>query len=350
MIFFLYGEDTFRSRQKVKEFKDRFLREVDKTGNSLTIINGGTADLGEITEAVEASSLLTRKRMAVIEEIFSNKDQNIFKQLTKYLEQRKEKKDDNIIIFWDYRIKIKKSKDKKERIFKIDSAGKEKPLSKEQKELFNILAKQKHAQYFELLNNVAVAKWAKKEVENRGGKMSSRAIEILVSLVGADLWQIDNEINKLINFKLASQPKLTKAGIVQIEEEDVLSLVRGNFDENIFALTDAISNKNKALAAKLLEEEIESGADETYILSMVIRQFKILLGIRQALDENQSSRKIINLLKIHPFVAQKGMVQARRFNLITLKNIFNQLVRLDYNMKSGKADIKTMLDLLIAKI
>jgi len=50
------------------------------------------------------------------------------------------------------------------------------------------------------------------------------------------------------------KPGLTEGGVVDIDVSDVEELVKGKFDEDIFALTDAISARNKALAIKLLEE------------------------------------------------------------------------------------------------
>ena len=159
------------------------------------------------------------------------------------------------------------------------------------------------------------------------------------------------QINKLINYKASQKLHLgdDEKG-TEINIEDVKGLVRGQFDENIFALTDAISARNKTQAAKLLEEQVEAGLTDSYLLTMIVRQFKILMQIRQALDSGLTSRKIITLLKLHPFIVQKGIGQARNFNLNTLKSIFSKLVEIDYLMKSGKADVKPALSLLIAKI
>jgi len=348
MIIFLYGEDTFRGRQKLKQLKEKFLREVDPGSTSLTILDGESVTLGQIAESVGPGTLLAKKRMVIIEGLFSNKNQTIFGEILNYLKNQIDK--ENIIIFWDSLVKMKRIKNKEE-IFKIDSVGREKILTGQPLQLFKFLVKQKYAQQFNLLSNTEAVVWAKKEVEARGGKITNQAAQTLNSLVGSDLWQVSNEIDKLLNYKLGREPKLTKGGEkVIIEVEDVEMLVRGSFDENIFALTDAISNKNKTLATELLEEQIEAGLTDSYLINMIVRQFRILLQIRQGLDLGLSSRKMINSLKLHPFIIQKGINQVRKFNLTTLKNILNELVKIDFKMKTGRADVKTMLNLLIAKI
>ncbi|MFA6306457.1 MAG: DNA polymerase III subunit delta [Patescibacteria group bacterium] len=344
MIIFLYGQDNFRSRLKLNELKDKYLREVDKLGSGLNVINGAKATFSEITAAVSPSSLLSKKRLIIIEDVFINKDKLIFENLSEYFKNKKLA--DNIIIVWEQNIKTKKFKNALSPMM-LDSSGKEKPLNKKQVELFKFLSSQKYAYSFNLLSNTESAEWVKKETIKRGGKISLKAAEMLVGLVGSDGWQINNELDKLLSYKAAG--KLTPGG-VNIEMEDVKNLVRGNFSENIFALTDALSVKNKALAVKLLDEQIEAGLSDGYLLNMFVRQFRILLSIKQALESGLSQRQIANQLKIHPFVAQKGVEQARYFTLPVLKSILSRLARIDYEVKSGQSSYLAGLNMLIAKL
>jgi DNA polymerase III subunit delta len=328
MIIFLYGEDTYRSRQKLKELKDKFLREVDASGNSLIVINGETAGLENINEVVATPSLFSTKRMIVIEKMLNNKNQKVQEELIDYLKKKFSKNDkhENILIFWDEIETEQFSKNK----------------------LFQFLSAEKYAQEFKTLSNTATATWIKKEIENRGAKIKPAAVTLLVSFLGNDLWQINNEINKLFNYKLGEEKNELKDLI--IEAEDVEKLVHGKVDENIFAFTDAISNKNKALALKLLEDEIEVGVTEPHLISMIVRQFRILLQVRQALESGLTSRQMVSQLKLHPFVAQKALAQVQKFSLEKLKQIFLELIEIDKKFKSGEADVKTELGLLIARI
>lgn len=344
MIIFLYGQDNFRSRLKLNELKDKYLREVDKFGSGLRIINGAKASFSEIAATVSPSSLLSKKRLIIIEDIFINKDKLIFEKLSEYFKNKQS--DENIIIVWESNIKTKKFKNTPAPML-LDSSGQAKPLLKKPAELFKFLSAQKYAYNFNLLNNAELANWVKTQAILSGGKISAKAAELLVGLVGNDGWQINNELAKLLSYKTASQ--LTSGG-VEIEIEDVKNLVRGNFSENIFALTDALSAKNKALAARLLDEQIEAGLSDGYLLNMFVRQFRILLQIKQALESGLSQRQIAGQLKLHPFVAQKGVEQARHFTLPILKNILSRLAKIDYEVKSGQGDYLTGLNMLIASL
>lgn len=344
MLIFLYGQDNFRSRLKLNELKDKYLREVDKLGSGLITIEGAKATLAEIASAAGPSSLLSKKRLIIIEDIFLNKDQEIFLKLDEYFKNLKQ--NDNIIIFWDSRLKVKKIKNAVLPAL-TGADGQAKPLNKKQAALFKFLTAQKYASSFNLLNNREAADWVKKETARHGGKISARAAELLVGLVGNDGWLISNELAKLLSYKTASQ---LAPGAAEIELEDVKNLVRGNFSENIFALTDALSVKNKTLAARLLDEQIEAGLSDGYLLNMFMRQFRILLQIKQALLTGLSPRQLAGQLKLHPFVAQKGVEQARHFTLPVLKNILSRLIKIDYEAKSGQSDYLTGLNMLIASL
>lgn len=333
MIIFLYGEDTFRSRAKLNELKNKYIADVDAKGQSIIAINGEKADISEIVEAAAAPSLFVRKRLVIIENILNNKA--LHAQLLELLEKiskQEEKtagKDDNIIIFYD-------------------ETGGQKP---ERNKLFNFLCKQKFVQQFKPFSNTETTNWIKQEVARRGGNISLRSANALAGLVGNDLWQISNDIDKLINYRKAQSRQLAEGQeAVEINNDDVAAMVRGKFDENIFALTDAISQKNKVAAIKLLEEELDNGLAGVYLIHMITRQFRILMQVKEATSLGQSARKIANELKLHPFVVQKSVNQARNFSLEFLKSVFSYLIQLDRRQKTGQGDLRADLALMIAKI
>jgi DNA polymerase III subunit delta len=331
MLFFIYGQDSYRSRLKLNELKDKFRKEVDVSGSSLTVIDGVSASFSDISNAINASSLFARRRMVIIENIFTNKGQNIIKDLNELF--KKNTAENNIVIFWD-------------------EIWEDRNNARAKTAFFQFLKAQKFAQCFNPLSNTETINWIKKEAEGAGAHISHQAATTFQSLVGNDLWQVKNELNKMINFKAGqiADLNLVQKKEVFVEESDVRDFVRGNFDSNIFLLTDSIGNKNKAQAIQLFEDEIDGGLSEVQILSMVIRQYHILLRIREALDHGFTSRKIINALKLQPFIVNKGITQVRNYTLPMLKNIMNYLIKTDQEMKSGQSDIRTKLSLMIIKL
>jgi DNA polymerase-3 subunit delta len=320
MIIFLYGADTYRSRRFLQGLKDKFLRDLDPGASSLNFIDGSAATLKEIGEKINTGSLFVKKRLVVIDNIFKNKKEKIFSELADYL-KKFGRDEDNILIFRDEELNTKN-----------------KPLKAEPKKLFTILAKQPYSQEFQTLNNNQLLFFIKKEAETYGKTINLPAATRLVGLTNGDLWLIASEIRKL-SFRAETK---------DISLAEVKEMVTGSYDENIFGLTDALSAKDKKTAMSLLEEQYAAGLSDEYLLTMLIRQFKILLQIRAALDSNMNPSDIPAELKLHPFVVKKGISQAKNFSGAILKNYLNDLINLDFLNKTGRGDIKTELALLIS--
>lgn len=326
MIIFLYGPDTFRSRQKLTELKNKFLREVDSSGNSLSIIDAETGGFDLISQAIGTPSLFSKKRMIVIEKILKNKNKDIADKTLDYLKNHKDGTESNIIIFWD-----------------------ETDTDQKTGKLFTFLSNLKFAYLFKTLSNSETANWVKTQVEARGGKIKPVAATMLSAMFSGNLWQLNNEIEKLVNYKLGGQIADKKA-VAEIENTDIEKFAKGNFEENIFALTDAIGANDKKMVLELLEKMLDSGVAESYMLHMIIRQFRTLIQVKEADALNHSSRKIVSELKIHPYVAQKNLNQVKNFSMPNLKKFFSDLLEIDYQLKNGRVDLKSAFNLLFVKI
>ena len=51
MIIFLYGPDTFRSRRKLKEIKDKFIDQVDKSALNVEALDGTKLEMADFEKA-----------------------------------------------------------------------------------------------------------------------------------------------------------------------------------------------------------------------------------------------------------------------------------------------------------
>jgi len=336
MIIFFYGPNDFRAKQKINELKEKFSREIDPDGQSFKAINCENTDLADIARDINTGSLFTKKRLTLLENIFANKKPEFLKDFLNYLESNSLEKSEDIILIYEPKIKTEKGK-----IVKINaSEDKNNALNAKEKKLFDFLRQQKFTQEFEPLSPLETAKWIKKELEKFDGKINSQAERMLIGITNGDLWQLNNEINKLAHLKQKEE----------INVSDIEQICSRAFDDNIFALTDALGTKNKSLAVKILEEQYELGAKNEYLLTMMLRQLKIILQIKSATEKGISPASIATSIGLHPYVAQKSAEQTGYFSFSQLKNIISELTHLDYLNKTGQTDFKTGLDLIIAKI
>lgn len=147
---------------------------------------------------------------------------------------------------------------------------------------------------------------------------------------------MSNEINKLCTYKFKGN----------ITKEDINLLVIEKINENIFNLVDAIGNKNKKLALKLIDDQLEINNSANYLLTMIIRQFRILLQIKDLSLKNEN----FSQLKLHPFVIQKASSQANKYSFDQLKNIYRQLLEIDIQLKTSQINPKILFDLFIQRL
>jgi len=315
MIIFLYGPDTYRSQQKLNEIIEHY-KKTSKSGLNLKYFDFKKDSYQELKDEFQIISMFQEKKLMVLKNAFSNSE---FKR--KFLENSKKFRDSkDIILFYE-----------EDEFSKNDA-------------LFNFLKGQAKFQEFKLLESQRLKNWVKKEFEKYQSQVSDRALGKLIEFIGNDLWQISNEIRKLVSYKKKQE----------IGEEDVGLLVRPKIETDIFKTIDAISSGNKKQALLLIHKHLEKGDSPLYLLSMINFQFRNLLLVKSCESKAElyvNDRRILSQkLKLHPYVIRKSIQQARRFTIDELKKIYQKIFQVDLNIKTGKIDPQTALDLLITEI
>lgn len=315
MLIVLYGPDTYRSRQKLKEIIANY-HAKHKSGLNFTQREWAEGSLEELSDVLSSTSMFDEKKLVVIKNAcLATKSEQ--EKLVDLIKKKKTVKDnDVIVVFYES----------------------EKP---EKSDLFSWLKKEAQmAQEFDFLSGTKLKNWVQKEVATSGGKISVSATDTLAAFVGADLWQMTSEINKLVNYKNGGM----------ISQRDVELLVKSKYDPNIFATIDALAARNKNLAYKLLHQHLSQGENEIYILSMFVYQFRNLLQIKNLVEQGIPSIALAKKTGVHPFVIKKSWPQLKNFNLEALKKIYEHLLKLDIAIKRGRIEPSVALDLIVGEI
>ncbi|PIS04833.1 MAG: DNA polymerase III subunit delta [Candidatus Buchananbacteria bacterium CG10_big_fil_rev_8_21_14_0_10_42_9] len=314
MLIFLYGEDTYRSRQKLHELKAKFIADVDKSGLNIDILIGKNATAQTIQQSYLTAPFLAKRRMIIVEDFFGLRPN---KENCEAILNALRRQSENILIFWDGEIKT--------------------PLHKPGKELLNNLKNEKLSQEFSALEPHELKRWLSKYCQDKNLKIESNALDLLLDWVGNDLWRLVNEMEKLKAY--AAGKKITKTEI------ELLSI--GSFDDNVFNMTDAIGKRQHALALQLLEDQFHLGINHLSLLATITWQFKNLLAVKSLAGENLNEKAIAKTTKLHPFVVKKSLQQVSNFSLEELKLIYNRLLETDQALKNSATSPQALLDLLI---
>lgn len=135
-------------------------------------------------------------------------------------------------------------------------------------------------------------------------KIKLKAAELLGLYIGNDLWMMQNELNKLSAY-IGYQRS--------ISVEDVKALIKPKITASIWDLN--------------LKSILELDEDQQYLFNMLVWHWRTILQIKT--DQTQG---------LHPFVIKKNQAKANRYSLAELKTIYQQLLDLDWQTKTGQIE------------
>ncbi|MFN2147560.1 MAG: DNA polymerase III subunit delta [Anaerolineales bacterium] len=179
--------------------------------------------------------------------------------------------------------------------------------------------------------------WIQQRAEELGGAFEAEAGQLLADWVAEDLYLADQEIEKLLDFVDRQRP---------VTPADVEELTPFRGQGNIFDFVDALGQR-QAKAAQLHLWRVLQDSDSRRAFAMIIRQFRLLILAREALDRGMDPAQA---LALPPFVVQRILKQARTFSADDLDRIYHELMRIDLEVKSSQLDLDVAMDTLIGAL
>ncbi|MEK9170997.1 MAG: DNA polymerase III subunit delta [Patescibacteria group bacterium] len=311
MIVFLYGQDSYRIGQKLKQLIRGY---KTKNPSGLNLINLDLAEnrLEDFLDSAKSDSLIPEKKLIILKNIFSADSE----ALLKFLKSKDFSKREDIILI------IVSFSDDKGKLFEY------------------LIKKPNQSQNFKTLKTYEVKSWIKQFSSSFGVDLTGEALDFLISNCGSDLRRIDCEIRKLADFS-ASGGSSEGGKIKVISKSQVEELAIPTVNYNAFRLTDALAKKNKKMALEALYFALDNGEKPTELLSLLAWQIRNLLRFKSGPGKSSD-------LKLHPFVLEKIKESAGFFSIDELSAILSKIINLDVAFKTGNVDEKTALSLLIA--
>lgn len=319
MVIFLYGADTFRSRQKLKEIRDKFRREVDQQGLNLTVLAGTQTKPSQLMDALSATPFLARKRMVILELLsemdFSDDQKEALIEMIGRLQDG-----DTVFVIWE------------EELGKRDLSGK----------LFKAILKSKLVYEFAAWDARQVAGWMMQKLKEAGVTMDDQAWAYASLGIGDNMWLASSEVEKLIHYAQGS-------GKTVLSLADVKNLIPAGLQDDVFALVDAVSKRQGREALWRLYQQLETGSHELELLSMVIRQYRILQQVSDGLANGMTPDAIAKAYKLHPFVVKKMSAQVSSRGA-SVAQVYALLTETDAQIKSTGVPADVLLSRAVAKL
>ncbi len=313
-VYIFHGEDELGCREALDSLRQR-LGPPEMAALNTTLLDGRSVTVGQIQDACDTVPFLADRRLVIVEGLLSrltSSRQKEVQALTAYLDRLPETA----------------------RLVFVERGTLD--------EHHPILKKVRQHPYGYIKRFTPPHRlegWIVQRVQRKGGTITPQAASALAEAVGPDLQQLDRELEKLVAY----------AGVGgTIQPEDVEQLVSAAQEANIFAMVDALGRRDGEKAARLLHQLLEEGQHPLALLAMIVRQFRLLIQVKELAGAGARAEAIARRLRLHPFVARKLYVQAQNFSTAQLERVYRYLLETDLAIKTGEMTDVVALDLLIA--
>ena len=306
MVYLVYS----LSKEIIGKYIENIIKKENIEDYSVIKYSLDEDNIDDIIEACKTTGLFSLKKLVIIEatNAFSSKGKEIT-ELNNYLENYNK---DIIMIFT---CNLEKVDTRKKLYKKISSIGKVECLTKDNNYLVN-LVKEKTKDF----------------------KFSNEDINYLINKIGTNIYCIENEVEKLINYKYKEK---------EITRKDIDRLCESTIEEEVFALTDAIMKGDNNKAISLYNLFIIKNYDATQIIALIASQFRFLLQVKILYNKNKTQDDIAKELGCHPYRVKLAISNCYYYSRETLENYLLKLCDLDKKIKLGLIDKNIFLQLFI---
>ena len=171
--------------------------------------------------------------------------------------------------------------------------------------------------------------------------INEKANNRLIELVGANLFMITSELDKLALY--VDETKMIDEGIVE-------KLVTKSFEQNIFSLVDQIVKRKVQEALRIYYDLIKQNEEPLKILAIIAGQFRLIYQVKELTRKGYGQQQIAGYLKTHPYRVKLAAGQSGQFSDLELTRIINRLAEADLQMKTGGMNKGMIVELFLFRL
>jgi len=195
------------------------------------------------------------------------------------------------------------------------------------------------ARHFPLPSPGALPEWVMARARHHGGTFTPQAASALAALL-TDPRLLDQEIRKLVTWA-AGRP---------VTPQDVERLVPYAAPIRLFELTEALGRRDVRRALAALHRLLAEGEHPLGLFGMIVRQFRLMLLMKEQLEEGRSPAEAGERLGLHPYAARKIAEAVVAFSMSQLEAFYRNLAELDVAIKTGQIPDVVALETFIVSV
>lgn len=191
---------------------------------------------------------------------------------------------------------------------------------------------------FPLQSEALLRQWLSNIAKKSGKTIDSRAAQYLIASLGRKMQPMKIEFEKIIAYSKNTQ----------ITREDIDAVIVKPVFENVFNLIDAIFDGKRELSYSLIYKLRSQKAEPVELISLLSGQlitiYKAKLYLLEGLSRSAAASKLGG-----GYGAEKCAQKAEKIKLENIRGLISLCFESDKNIKQGRMDAWTALEMIIAE-
>ena len=186
-----------------------------------------------------------------------------------------------------------------------------------------------------------INKFIIKKLKKENIQISPSNANYIIDRTGNELYNVTNEVDKLISFL---------DGREVVEKKDIDDIITVNVDNTVWDLINAINNSNTKLVFEMYSRLILLNVTNESIFSSVKYNYRQLLNVKDLIKRKKTTQEIIEnekMFKLPKFVVQKIIGIARNTDINFLYHKIDRLSELTKSYKTGDISNDLAVELLL---
>ena len=318
-VYTIFGSELFLQQ----EFLQTLLNQFGEADNlDMARIDLGEQTLNDALDEAEMFSFFAEYRLIIVENVQflnANSSQKLSdKEVERLLDYINNPNEASVVVL----------------LVPFDQVDKRKKLTK---------AIQKQTAFVEVnpLKEQDVSQYIRRYVEGEQLNITKDALQELLVRVNYQLTEAMGELAKLKSFSLTGQ-------VINIDV--VRTLVPRTLESNVFELTDAVMKKRVDKAVQIYQDLILMKHEPIALHALIISQFRLIIQSKLLNQQGYLEADIAKELGVHPYRVKLALQSGRRSKLKQLADFYDELIEVDFQMKTGVGIKETHFYLLLTKL
>ena len=209
------------------------------------------------------------------------------------------------------------------------------------KRLYSAIKKTNGIVVFSPLRDRELTAFVTSAFRDLGKECDERTADFLIFTCGSDTGLLLTEIAKV-----ASHTGNAPA----VHPDSIRAVATPSAECTVFQMVDAVVSGQSSRAFLLMRSQLLAGAERMYMLSMLLRQFRLLQHIKIMQYEKRSVPEIRSALGIPPFAVDQYLRQAADWTNGQVKKAVNICFDTEYGVKSGNFNQNGALEAVMLKL